>query len=449
MSKDECWKERLCPDTERKEDIRDPFQRDHARLVHSSAFRRLQTKTQVLGLGESDFYRTRLTHTMEVAQIGTAINKNLQVKYSGDREKECALPPRSLMNAICLAHDIGHPPFGHGGEVSLNKFMFENGKAEDYGFEGNGQTLRILSRLDKYSSDCGLNPTRRMLLGILKYPAPYSEVANKDLYPEIGGYPKWEFKANEWKPPKCFHDAEKEVVDWVLEPLSEEERGLFTSVEVRSGKHSKAKKKTLDTSIMELADDIAYGVHDLEDSISVGMINQEQWRSYMCGKEREIVSGLDPESDFELITSSLFSGQSSIRKRQIGTFVHSLISSAEIWCDEAKEIENPLIKYSAKFPQEQAYALEVLKEFVEHYVIRDRSVQLLEFKGQKMVTELSSLLLSDPERFLPASTFSRFSEEGEDPRVICDYIAGMTDEYAARTYQKMFVSGKGSIFDKD
>ncbi|MCU7226170.1 dNTP triphosphohydrolase, partial [Acinetobacter bohemicus] len=111
-----------------------------------------------LGLGESDFYRTRLTHSMEVAQIGTGILRSLKAKYKNqDQEIYDVLPDEALMNAICLAHDIGHPPFGHGGEVALNIRMREHG-----GFEGNGQTLRILTQLDKYTENYGLNPTRRV-----------------------------------------------------------------------------------------------------------------------------------------------------------------------------------------------------------------------------------------------------------------------------------------------
>ena len=158
----------------RSGDVRSQFDRDEARLIHSAAFRRLQSKTQVLGLGESDFYRTRLTHSMEVAQIGRGIVQYLSKKKKFKEHKD-HLPDISLITAICLAHDIGHPPFGHGGEVALNYCMRDYG-----GFEGNGQTLRILGKLDKYTADHGLNPTRRMLLGVLKYPASYNDLVNDD-----------------------------------------------------------------------------------------------------------------------------------------------------------------------------------------------------------------------------------------------------------------------------
>lgn len=121
---------------------RDQYARDRARVIHSAFFRRLQGKTQVLGLGESDFYRTRLTHSLEVAQLGSGLVEFLIEKYKDDSGIIESLPEKDLIEAIGLAHDIGHPPFGHGGEVALNFSMKDNG-----GFEGNAQTLRICTTL--------------------------------------------------------------------------------------------------------------------------------------------------------------------------------------------------------------------------------------------------------------------------------------------------------------
>ena len=155
---------------------RDNFSRDRARVIHSAFFRRLQGKTQVLGLGESDFYRTRLTHSIEVAQVASGIVETLRDDSSLTSFRQF-LPSQTLIEAIALAHDIGHPPFGHGGEVALNYVMRNHG-----GFEGNAQTLRICTKLGEYSDDSGLNLTRRTLLGLLKYPAHYSSVVNSALY---------------------------------------------------------------------------------------------------------------------------------------------------------------------------------------------------------------------------------------------------------------------------
>lgn len=209
------WENRRLEDPRRTGEVRSEWERDYARLIHSSAFRRLQSKTQVLGLGESDFYRTRLTHSMEVAQIGVGIVRWLKERHKDTEEIIEALPRSALMSSICLAHDIGHPPFGHGGEVALNLCMRDYG-----GFEGNGQTLRILSRLDKYTADHGLNPTRRLLLGVLKYPTPYSELVGETAYGQVPAQ-RWLCKAKEQHPPKCYMDDERDVVDWVLAPLAE------------------------------------------------------------------------------------------------------------------------------------------------------------------------------------------------------------------------------------
>lgn len=150
---------------ERKNDHRTFSERDLARLIHSATFRRLQAKTQVLGIGEGDFHRTRLTHSMEVAQIGKGITKNLLSRCAEQQATDCVLPDSDLMFCVGLAHDLGHPPFGHGGEVALNFCMREHG-----GFEGNGQTLRILSKIEAHTPNYGLDLSRRVLLGVLKYP---------------------------------------------------------------------------------------------------------------------------------------------------------------------------------------------------------------------------------------------------------------------------------------
>lgn len=218
------WEERFLEQPKRQDDVRNEWERDYSRLIHSSAFRRLQAKTQVLGLGESDFYRTRLTHSMEVAQIGSGIKRWLKNgAYSNKLDQDFLndlLPDSALINAICLAHDLGHPPFGHGGEVALNICMREFG-----GFEGNGQTLRILTKLEKYTEQNGMNPTRRLLLGILKYPIPYSETCNNSIYKELPPK-KWLAKADPQKPPKCYLDSEKDVVEkFIFAKLTKSDKG--------------------------------------------------------------------------------------------------------------------------------------------------------------------------------------------------------------------------------
>src|SRR5690349_12695835 len=149
-------------------DTRTPYQRDLGRIIHSASFRRLQTKTQVMGTGEGDFHRTRLTHSLEVGQIGRGIVWNLAARK--DAPYRDVLPSSELIEAICYAHDLGHPPYGHGGERALHSQMEEYG-----GFEGNAQTIRILTQLEKYYRREGIRGTRRLILGVLKYPVAYGE----------------------------------------------------------------------------------------------------------------------------------------------------------------------------------------------------------------------------------------------------------------------------------
>ena len=466
------WHQRFDPDlsgSNSDREVRTPWERDFARLIHSSAFRRMQSKTQVLGLGESDFYRTRLTHSLEVAQIGVGIVRWLEQKlqrpefHITDVEKTETkkllqlLPDYELMNAICLAHDIGHPPFGHGGEVALNICMRDYG-----GFEGNGQSLRILSRLDKYTEHNGMNPTRRLLLGVLKYPLAYRKVANPSAYGPLND-PLWRCKASEQLPPKCFLDTEQEIVDWILEPLSEEERQAFTSTfdpstETKQ-KHFKTRHKAFDTSIMELADDISYGLHDLEDAISLGLITREIWRVHFADRQELFKALFDGPHDeamvrakSEEIEDNLFSHESYKRKRQIGRLVHSCISHIFIDRSGVENAKEPLIKFNAYLAETQKALLKHISDLVMDKVILSANVQQLEFKGQKIIIELFQTLSSDPVRLLPDSHKERYEKAGEDEsmrkRVICDFISGMTDEYAARFYERIFQPHKGSVFDR-
>lgn len=460
------WEERRESNPKRPTDRRSEWARDVARLIHSSAFRRLQSKTQVLGLGESDFYRTRLTHSMEVAQIGSGLLKELSAKYRDNTEKRSALPDPALMQAICLAHDIGHPPFGHGGEVALNYCMRDYG-----GFEGNGQTLRILSKLEKYTEEHGLNPTRRLLLGILKYPVRYSDLVNSEFYgnsqrlPVVSANnhlgdsyvehkntkPNWQFKASNQKPPKCYHDCEDDVVNFILEPFGNEDRQILKQIEEKPGKHKNPIYKSLDTSIMDLADEISYSLHDLEDAISLGMISKQKWCDHFADK-LNVFTDCHSEQFRETgdsIAEKLF-GASYDRKGCIGLLVNLMISSVQL-VEQHERFSDTLLKYKAVLPRSVGSLRKAIFELVKKEVILHENVQQLEFKGQKLVVELFGVLATDPERFLPASTrvvYSAKESDADKMRVICDFVSGMTDDYATRFYEKMFYPGKGSIFDR-
>ncbi len=444
----------------RSGDVRSQFDRDEARLIHSAAFRRLQSKTQVLGLGESDFYRTRLTHSMEVAQIGRGIVQYLEKSGEFSEYKEY-LPDMALISAICLAHDIGHPPFGHGGEVALNYCMRNHG-----GFEGNGQTLRILGKLDKYTEQHGLNPTRRMLLGVLKYPAAYSSLVNDSFYESESNsdVPYWLFKADAQKPPKCYYDTDKDIVEFIFEGFDEEDVKKFTAFEPKEEKHQCTRFKSLDCTIMNLADNISYSLHDLEDALSLGMISREQWQKHFNDNDGlfDIIENLEnekleKETNFDCITRKLFGDESYERKDAIGRLVNLMITNAEI-VDNGSDCENLLLGLEVKLKKEIENLREHIFILVKKVVIKDVNVQQLEFKGQKLVIELFQVLAKDPERFLPNSTKLIWKEstknlpverqESAQMRVICDFIAGMTDDYAAKFYEKFFTPNKGSIFDR-
>lgn len=429
------WKERIENVGSDKFD-RDQYARDRARVIHSAFFRRLQGKTQVLGLGESDFYRTRLTHSLEVAQLGSGLVEFLNEKYKNELDKLEALPDKDLIEAIGLAHDIGHPPFGHGGEVALNYSMKGSG-----GFEGNAQTLRICTELGEYSSEAGLNLTRRTLLGLLKYPATYSEAVNFDAY--NGGCRK---NIDGYKPPKCIFDSDISSLDWILKSLNPEERQLFSSLEKLEGKHSKTKNKSVDCSIMEIADDIAYGVHDLEDAIALGLVTISSWSSEVVDPLKSSLGKYSLENDIENLTRDLFSGINRRRKKAIGELVNHFITASVI--SSSGVFSHSVYDFVSTINAEARASLDLLQGFVRKNVILTPEVQTLEYKGQQMIIDLFDAIANNPDRLLPLKYRERYKESNSNLRVICDYLSGTTDDYATRLYHKIFTPSSGSIFDR-
>jgi dGTPase len=434
--------------TPQPEDAREDADIDYARVIHSASFRRLQGKTQILNLGDSDFYRTRLTHSLEVAQIAGGVAKQLAKSFP-KHVATSQLPDRGLIHAVGCTHDLGHAPFGHGGEVALNYCMREHG-----GFEGNGQTLRILSRLETFSAGAGANLTRRTLLGVLKYPVPYSAVRNPEIVPAMLEGPSAikVLDLKSCKPPKCYSDSEQDVVDWVLEPLSDSDRARFQEFAEQSGKHAKAIHKSLDCSIMDVADDIAYGVHDLEDAIALGLVSKETFAAALQDKCPTFLDALkakypkESENDvFSIMVDGLF-GDSGIRKRFVSRLVHHFITAVEYL--EQPEFTEPLVRFRARLKAPQRQFLDALQKFVSKEVIKSPAVQHLEFKGQGMVVAVFEAMECDPERLLPRDAYARFKAAGNDPRVICDFVAGMTDTYLLRTFERLFSPRMGSVFDK-
>ena len=209
-------------------DRRSEFEHDRARIIHSAAFRRLQGKTQVFGIYEGDFFRTRLTHSLEVAQIA----KGIALALGADPD---------LVEAVCLAHDLGHPPFGHNGERTLHALMRAHG-----GFEGNAQTLRILTYLEQKHADyAGLNLTYQTLDGVLKYKTCIDSTA-------IANAPQ--------SPVKGFYTWDRQLVETIVQQTGSRQQ------------------RSVECQILDVADDIAYSVHDLEDSLKAGLLTQADLR---------------------------------------------------------------------------------------------------------------------------------------------------------------------------
>lgn len=437
---DKVWLERrLEKISKRQQDHRDPFQRDRARILHSAAFRRLQSKTQVMGSGQSDFYRTRLTHSLEAAQIGSGITAQLRGKYP--ILCQSLFPATdSLIEAICLAHDIGHPPFGHGGEVALHYMMRDHG-----GFEGNGQTFRIVARLEPFSEHHGMNLCRRTLLGLMKYPKILEQLNKPIRHDAIDNFRQ--LKTSEWYPPKGLYSDDSEIIDWLLSSLSVSDRELFQQIKSRDNSHHKTKFKSLDCSIMELADDIAYGIHDLEDAIVTGIVNQSDFESNVINKLNLLD---DPWLDeySKTLTTKLFSEQHHLQKDAIGDLVNYLITAIELTdlnaSNQDVNFEEKLLRYNATLPTITMQALQIFKDFVYNFVIKQTSIQRLEYRGQQIVMELFEALSSDPIRLLPSNSAKRWQHAVDNNdnahRVIADYVAGMTDEYASRLHQTLFAA---------
>ncbi len=442
------WLERIIADPSREGDHRPPFRRDRSRILHSAAFRCLQAKTQIHAVGENDFFRTRLTHSLEVAQIGNSLVSQLKLLSSFEnlsqqlgidktqlqRELKPFLPSTDLIETLCFAHDIGHPPFGHGGETALNAMMCQSG-----GFEGNAQTFRLLTKLEPYSPNAGMNLCRRTLLGIIKYPAILTETSPQYSQLNLPSFQDLQtLRSFNWKPAKGLFEDDKTIFDWVIEPLNAQDKRQFQQLnKLRENpvEHLKTKYKSLDCSIMELADDIAYSVHDLEDAIVVGMIDRHLWEIALEQLKNTASSWM--KQQVEKLTDQLFSAYHYERKNAIGALVNYFITHIH-WIKNP-HFEEPLLAYNVTLPEDVLEVLNIFKKFVFNYVINDVETQRIEYKGQRILTEMFQILQSDPEHLLPRNTAERWqnAENLRKNRVICDYIAGMSDAYALKVYRQL------------
>ena len=417
--------------SKRDGDHRSAYQRDKARIMHSAAFRRLQAKTQVMGVGVSDFHRTRLTHSLEAAQIGTGIAAQLSQKYP--ELSQLLEIDEHLIETICLAHDIGHPPYGHGGEIALHYMMHKHG-----GFEGNGQTFRILTKLEAYTEHEGMNLARRSLLGVIKYPN-FMDVLSNPLCIVDKSERFSQVIASQWHPPKSLFDCDREVFDWVLAPLCVSDKTNFMIYDTFEHKHAKTINKSFDCSIMELADDIAYAIHDLEDAIVMGLVNQT---SFSDEVSKPIIALNIPwlSDNIMQLQSALFGPKAFARKNAIGAIVNSFITAIFIAKKDIFKVD--LLDYMATLPPEFESGLNLCKHFVFKHVIEKPEIQLIGYKGQQVVMALFDAFASEPMRLLPTNTGERWQQADDERaryRVISDYISGMTDEFANKMYANLFL----------
>ena len=445
-----CFEKRVWEEGEEENLPKDPrgsYALDRGRIMHSAAFRRLQGKTQVMGVREGDFHRTRLTHSLEAAQIAGGILACLHSDLPSDlndrseQQEACEwLPPLSLLEAACFVHDIGHPPFGHGGERALHKCMQDCG-----GFEGNAQTIRIITKLEKQGKRAqGINPTYRTLLATLKYGLPYSDYDEPSRAVD--------------SPPKCYFDSEKDFVSQALGKFPDCDQKKYRKMRFRNGKPD-PQYMTLDASIMQMADDIAYAVHDLEDIVARGMVSETKLKEAMEPLFREgMIQGKDVQRsgtknqgpliiNHAEICDALFAEWHGKRKWAIAQMVNLCAGSAKI-CK--KDFEHPLLKYNACHDDEIKKFIQGLKKLSYDLVIKDAHIKQLESRGAHIITKLFYALKADPKNLIPKNTWKDLNVDPPpcEERKICDFIAGMTDAYAEKIYNRLFTPGYGSSADE-
>lgn len=389
-------------------DRRSEFERDRARIIHSAAFRRLQGKTQVFGVYEGDFFRTRLTHSLEVAQIA----KGIALTLGADPD---------LVEAVCLAHDLGHPPFGHTGEHTLHDLMRHHG-----GFEGNAQTFRILTRLEhKHAAYAGLNLTYQTLDGVLKY----KTCIDAATLAAAGG------------PVKGFYASDRALVETVVS---------YTG----SGS-----ERSFECQVMDVADDIAYSVHDLEDSLKAGLITVADFRRVPPQRvvrdvNAKLAAGGHTVSD-ETIHIELVRIADRLEQleRTAGRAARKMLTRDLIHEFASAVTVQPDGRIDAAFPSR--LRIEVLKAFESYKVIYNPRVTTLGHKGKEVLRRLFAVLDQGPESIglFPedhGEDYERALSDGDETarkRVICDFLAGMTDSYAMRFYSRLFVPGEGSFYE--
>ncbi|QQL44822.1 dGTP triphosphohydrolase [Sulfuriroseicoccus oceanibius] len=405
----------------RPDDFRSPFEVDRDRILHTSAFRRLQSKTQVFLSGEYDFYRTRLTHSLEVAQIGRAIAKYLQ-RHDAHLSADYFIDG-DLVEAVCLSHDLGHPPFGHAGENTLNRVMSDYG-----GFEGNAQTLRLMTDTI-YGHKRGMQPTRAFMDGVLKYKSLYTEMRSLN-----GG-----------KPPKnhFLYDHQCDKLDFVF-------GGRDFPVELTPGKMRNG-FKSIECQIMDWADDTAYSLNDIVDSIQAGFLNGDRIRAWAEASALDEAQSAHVDGLLKAISDGKVEGAMG---RKIGQFVQAtrLEEDVNFMSGETNRYRYRLVIDPAVVAESALY-----KKLAYELVFTSHQLKQLEFKGDRMLVSLFEAFVGEyveeekPSfQLLPPEIAALVSVQETKPakvRVICDFLASMTDSAAARTYRRLHDPTFGSIVD--
>ncbi|MDR7925508.1 deoxyguanosinetriphosphate triphosphohydrolase [Acidithiobacillus thiooxidans] len=349
---------------------RSPFQRDRDRVIHSSAFRRLEYKTQVFVNHEGDLYRTRLTHTLEVAQVGRAIARQLGLD-------------EDLVEAIALAHDLGHTPFGHAGQDALQECMGDLG-----GFEHNIQSLRIVDRLEvRYGDFPGLNLSFETREGILK------------------------------------HCAKSKAAD--LGDVGE--------------RFLRGTQPSLEAQITNLADEIAYNNHDIDDGLRAGLLDlQELCSNSLYGSIYAEVQDRYPEASKTILCHET-------GRRLINLLINDLVAETRQRIQsnhitsiaEVRASTRPLAAHSPEI----AGQIKSLKSFLFHRMYRHPRVHRQAEKAKRLVRRLFHTLREDP-RLLPLKYQARIQatdqQDKSKARIVADYIAGMTDRFAIAEYDRLF-----------
>ena len=414
------------PDRRKPDEERSEFERDRSRVIHSGAFRRLQGKTQVFTTGEGDFYRTRLTHSLEVAQIA----KGLALRLGAHPE---------LVETVALIHDIGHPPFGHAGEDELKKLMKNFG-----GFEANAQNIRILTNLESKSLGYpGLNLTRAVLDGQLKYKVPYPKNTEKFVY-----------------------DESVSVVTWASDAARGEIPGLSPDT------------KSFECEIMDWADDIAYAIHDLEDAIHARYIGPSTFIIEGDRRTRDAIDEVQEKDEYERINVQTiaerlfeiirqlnpsfqpFAGvanynEQKAHRKQLTSGLIARYIKAATRTDRAVGSDKPVsyrYLHAVNVPTNYRVEVDIIKRLVWKFVIESPQVRTLEEKGRHIIRGLfrKYMQAENGEQLLPPDWRERLQSDytkAQKARVVCDYISGMTDDYAQRAYAKLFLPNQGSIYE--